>query len=353
MRGEPLTFLEHAAARWRFVTIAAGTAVLAALLAGWLMPPRYTARASILIDAPGGADPRAATAVSPVYLESLRTYEHLALSDSLFAEAVTRLHIRERYPGVALESLKGRVLRVRKIRDTKVLEIEASLGDPKQAQALAQYIAERTVALSRTLEQHADDDLTEGIRARVAAAKAGVEDADRRLAIASAEGTDALRAEVDAAADLEASLRRQLADSKAYLAEDTAARDIDGPAVRARIAELERQLAGVEREMRARQALLGAREARLDSLRQEQKSARAQLDAALARLNEVGAPAGLRSERLKIIDPGIVPERPSYPNRPLFVVAALLISIAASLIYLALAFQFRRSRWNARPLTYR
>ena len=41
-------------------------------------PKRYTATATILIDPPAGGDPRIATAVSTVYLESLKTYELLA-----------------------------------------------------------------------------------------------------------------------------------------------------------------------------------------------------------------------------------------------------------------------------------
>src|SRR5947209_6549185 len=217
LRSGPFEFFEftgYALSRWRFVLIATSTAVIAAAAAGWLLPPRYTASASILIDAPGGLDPRAATAVSPVYLESLRSYEHFASSDSLFAEAIDRLRIREQYPGVPLESLKSRVLTVRKPRDTKILEIGVTLSDPKKAQALAEYLAEKTVALSRTLDQRTDAELTQGIRARVEAATSRLAAADRDSAAAASEGTDALRLEMEAAVDLEARMARDVAEAR-------------------------------------------------------------------------------------------------------------------------------------------
>ena len=46
-----------------------------------------------------------------------------------------------------------------------------------------------------------------------------------------------------------------------------------------------------------------------------------------ARLREARGDAGYRGERLRIIDPGIVPERPSSPNLPLNLVAALLLGL--------------------------
>ncbi len=203
-----LEFADYARRRWRFVGLAVAVAVAAAAIAGWILPSRYTATAIIFIDPP------AATAVSPVYLESLRTYEHFASSDSLFKEAIGRLHIRELYPGVPTEALKTQVLKIEKPRDTKILEISVTLRDPAKAQALAQYLAEKTVALSHSLDRENED--------------------------------------------------------------------------------------------------------------------------------------GQRRERLKIIDPGIVPERRSYPNRPLMMMAALLISLVSSLLYVAVAFHNRRV--GVRPL---
>ena len=48
-----------------------------------------------------------------------------------------------------------------------------------------------------------------------------------------------------------------------------------------------------------------------------------------------------RMLRLRLIDPGIVPQRPSSPNIPLNVFAALLFGAVASVLYLSVAFQSR------------
>lgn len=358
-------FVDYARRRWRFVVIAAAVAVVAATSAGFLLPPRYTATATIFIDSPGGLDPRAATAVSPVYLESLRTYEHFASSDSLFIEAISRLHIREQYPGVPSEALKTQVLKVRKPRDTKVLEISVTLRDPTKAQALAQYIAEKTVVLSRSMDRGAQNDLGEDVRSRLAAARARVSAADREWAeIALREPVDGLQSQLDSAIDLDARTRRDLAEAKAdladYLGQEQALPSAGSDrefnermvrqiaALKARIAELQNQQAAAANAIEAKQVLLGKREIHRESVRQEQNSARIQLDAATVRLDEFSASAGLRGERLKIIDPGIVPERPSFPNRPLMIVSAILISLVSSLLYVAVAFHYRRLR--TRPL---
>src|ERR1700683_787582 len=109
--------LEFARYLWRrraLVAITAATALAMAGAASLLLPARYTATASILIEPPGGNDPRSATAVSTVYLESLKTYERMASSDTLFEHALDDLCIRQRYPGVSTETLKRRILEVSK-----------------------------------------------------------------------------------------------------------------------------------------------------------------------------------------------------------------------------------------------
>jgi uncharacterized protein involved in exopolysaccharide biosynthesis len=358
-------FVDYARRRWRFAAIAVAVAVVAAAGAGFLLAPRYTATATIFIDPPGGLDPRAATAVSPVYLESLRTYEHFASSDSLFLEAIGRLNIREQYPGVPSEGLKAQVLKVRKVRDTKVLEISVTLRDPTKAQALAQYIAEKTVALSRSVDRGAQNDMGEDVRSRFGAAKSRMSAADRESAeIAIGEPVEGLRSQLDSAVDLESRIRRDLAEAKAdladYLGQEQAVPSAGSDrefkermvrqiaALKARIAELQIQEAAAAGAIETKQALLGKRESRRESVKEEQKSARLQLDAATARLEEFSASSGQRGERLKIIDPGIVPERPSFPNRPLMILSAILISLVSSLLYVTIAFHYRRL--HVRPL---
>jgi uncharacterized protein involved in exopolysaccharide biosynthesis len=51
-----------------------------------------------------------------------------------------------------------------------------------------------------------------------------------------------------------------------------------------------------------------------------------------------------RGERLSIIDPGVVPERPSFPNVPLNLAAALLLGLLFPAVYLALEMNFQQHR---------
>src|ERR1700685_1702339 len=108
-------YIDFLRARWRFLGLACGFAIVAALATGLLLPKRYTATATILIDPPAGGDPRMAIAGSPVYLESLKTYELLATNDQLFVRAAAQFHLRDR-DGSPIESLKRRVLQVGKLR---------------------------------------------------------------------------------------------------------------------------------------------------------------------------------------------------------------------------------------------
>src|ERR1700691_5125434 len=142
-------YIDFLHARRKFSIVACGCAILAALATGLLLPKRYTATATILIDPPAAGDPRIATAVSTVYLESLKTYELLATSDQLFMRAVGQFHLRDQDES-PIESLKRRVLKVDKPRDTRVLQLSVTLPDPRTAQAVAQFIAEGAVALSRS-----------------------------------------------------------------------------------------------------------------------------------------------------------------------------------------------------------
>src|ERR1700733_6588843 len=139
-------YVDFLRSRWKFLGLACGVAIVAALATGFLLPKRYTATATILIDPPAGGDPRIATAVSTVYLESLKTYELLAANDQLFVRAVSQFHLRDQ-DASPIESLKRRVLKVDKLRDTRALQISVTLPDPKTAQGVAQFTAERTGGL--------------------------------------------------------------------------------------------------------------------------------------------------------------------------------------------------------------
>ncbi len=262
---EMFRYLDHLRRRWMVIAVAVGVAAALALAAAWLTPARYTATARILIESPAAGDLRASMAVSPVYLESLKSYAVLASGDRLFADAIEHLRLaRSR----SIEQLKNSILKVTIPRNTKVLEIAATLPDPRQAQALAKDIAERTVALARDLAVEADRD-----------------------ALADAQ--------------------KQLDEARAQLEQTQAA-----PA----------KTAGGSAN--------AAPSTKFESLQLA-------LEAAQMHLQEMRSTAGYRAERLKIFDPGVVPERPSWPNVPLMLLAAVMVALAASLLYVTFEFNYR------------
>ena len=92
---EIFRYMSYLRLRWEWIVVSAAVAV--ALAAGHVtLPKQYTATARILIEPPAGTDLRSAMAVSPIYLESLKTYEHFASSDSLFQKALTGSGCTER-----------------------------------------------------------------------------------------------------------------------------------------------------------------------------------------------------------------------------------------------------------------
>src|SRR5437762_14191611 len=117
---DPIEYLSFVRERWKFAAATIAAAVLLTGIACWVLPRSYTATATLVIEPPAGNDPRTATAISPIYLESLKTYEQFASSDSLFAKAVQKFHLLPESGGSTVESLKSRVLRVEKPKDTKV-----------------------------------------------------------------------------------------------------------------------------------------------------------------------------------------------------------------------------------------
>lgn len=356
-----LEFLEYLWRRRVTVAAACAAAVAIAGVASALLPSRYTATASVLIEPPGGNDPRAATAVSPVYLESLKTYELLASSDSLFAHALDDLQLRRKYPSASIESLKRRILSLNKPTNTSILEISATLDDPRQAQALAQYLAEHTVALNARLDEEANQDFLREPRRiydQAVARRARAEKAGGDFARSASVG--ALSKEASAAEDLRTDVETQLARSRAELAEDMARQQspqssadtsnqprwtqIDIAAERARVQELQtqdKQLDGLVSQKE--QALEGLQHTR-EALDAELKAARDAEESAQARLSDVEASSALRGVGLKVLDPSIVPQRASFPNTPLNLVIAFVFSLLASIVFLALRFAYVRVR---------
>ncbi len=351
-------YVEYLRRRWRVVGVACVVAIILSLGISLLLPKRYTATASIIIEPPGSNDVRTATAVSQIYLESLKTYERFATSDSLFASAVEKFHLQE---NGSIESLKRRVLKVAKIRDTKILEIDATLEDPKQAQSLAQFLAEETVKLSRSESLTADRETIEEAQKREADAQLRLERAQKAWASVSVGApVEALQGEIDANVELQSKVREQFVRAQADAAEYQQQAQTNGQFAReqlqsakARASSLERQLQDLDRGIQAQSAALASRTAKRQELQAELRMAQAAVESEAARLRDLRASAGTRGERLRVIDPGIIPQRPSSPNIPLNVGAALLLALLASVVYLSLAFVYRRKPVGFEPAVTR
>lgn len=352
---EPLDafrYIGYLRSRWRVVASSCAAATILALIVSLAMPRQYTATSRIVIEPPAGTDVRAAVAVSPIYLESLRTYEQFASGDSLFQSAVAKLGLRSG----PIESQKKRVLKVSLLRNTRILEISATLPDPRRAQQLAQFLAESTVEMNRGLAAEGDRDIAAAIGQQANELRRRVRDLDAAWAgLLTSEPVQTLEAEAENAATLRAGLDQQISNAELEIADaaDRARGAGAGEAAeirkqessaRARLEQLRRQRDAAARQGHEREKLLAARLARRDRLEAERKAMVAQLTAVETQLREARGGAVYRGERLRLIDPGIVPERPSSPNLPLNAGAALLLGLVLPAFWLAIELSFQQQR---------
>jgi succinoglycan biosynthesis transport protein ExoP len=340
-------YIDYLRLRWRLIAAAGVSAVALSFAVSMLLPKRYTATASIVIEPPAGNDVRTSTAVSPVYLESLRTYERFADSDTLFAGAVEHFHLNVGGNGRSIESLKQQVLKVTKLRDTKILEISVTLAEPVLAQQFVNYVAEETVKLSRSESAATDLDVIGETERLAAESQQKLERAQQAVAAnAAREPSGALQPQIESDVDLLEKIHQSLMDARSDLAEYQEKPDFarEVPGLRARAAELEKRAAELEKRIEQKSTLASQRMAERQRLEIEAKMAQTASESSSARLREVRATAGTRGERLRVIDPGIVPQRPSSPNVALNVVAAFLLTMVALTAYLTLSFAYGRRR---------
>jgi capsule polysaccharide export protein KpsE/RkpR len=331
--------LDRLRARSTMIAVACAVAVTVTFIVSLLLTRQYTAISRIVIEPPAGSDPRASTAVSPIYLESLHSYELFASSDNLFLQAVE--HFGLRHGSEPIDRLKKSVLKADMPRNTKILEIHATLPDARMAHALALYIAEETVKLNQTVSRAGDQELAGEAEKQAAEIRARVEKAEQEWARAMTEGpVDQLKAELDSDEELRSILQRELVESDVSGAEA----DPEGQSARARAERYRRQLESLQRNMAAKQRVLGERSARIERLTMERTAAQTAAKSAEARLQEARAELGFRGERLRIIDPGITPERPSSPNIPLNLLIAFFTAAVLSVLYLVMELSYTAER---------
>jgi uncharacterized protein involved in exopolysaccharide biosynthesis len=356
---DTLVYVGYIRSRWRFVGLSCLVALAVAAAISLATRREFTATARIVIEPPAGADPRAAMAVSPIYLESLKTYEQFAGSDSLFQKSSQRFQLHKVVGPQPIESLKKRVLKVGIIRNTRILEIAATIPDARKAQELAQYIAEETVSLNQSLVGRGGEDLIAGIEKQARDARARLDRDDAEWArLVAGEPIDSLQATISQAGDLRAKLGEQAANARLELA-DAAEREKQASSgeaellrkeqdnARARRAELAQQIDALDRQIADQENVLAQRQSRRDTLEAQRKADQEAEAASESRLREARNDLGYRGERLSIIDPGVVPERPSSPNIALNLLAAGLLGILFPLVYLALSLNIRQNRVRA------
>ena len=333
-------FLHHLRRRWRFVASVCVGALALALVASLILPKRYTATASLVIDPPAGNDPRTSIAVSNTYLESLRDYELFASGDTLLVSALDKFHLRDPQSPEALETIKRRILKVTKLRDTRILQISVTLPDPNQARDVAQFIAQETVRLNRTANRDSDQDLLSEAQRQADEAVAAMERAQAAWSdLDIREPLEPMRAELATLTELRRRVREDLLASRAEAGEFAARGGERVAGAKARVEALEKQDADIAHQIEVKSAQLSRRSARDDEARQRLSVAQENYHALTARLREVRNTSGLRGERLRVIDPGVAPERPSSPILILNLALALAVGLIGSITWLALTFR--------------
>ena len=269
--------------------------------------------------------------VSPIYLESLKTYEEFAASDSLGSKKPsTSSTCASRWARSRSNRSRSMCSKVAIVRNTRILEVEATLPDARMAQQLAQFLAESTVNLSRSLATEADQDLIRGMSQQEEETRASLERIEANWAAAAFRraGIRSASRHGEDTAELRGTLEQQALSTEQEIA-DAADRQKTGSEAEkqearkestnasARLDEMRKQLQTIDQQAKEHERLLAQRLTDRDRVASARGAAQAALTAIEARFREARAESGYRGERLRVIDPGVVPERPSAPNMPL------------------------------------
>jgi len=219
------------------------------------------------------------------------------------------------------------------------------------------------VELSRASSSEGDQELLAGLERQENDIRADLEKTEAAWSEAfSREPTAGLEAAIEEGASQRSTLEEQIQGQEVEIAglEDRMkGGDAGGEMAkeasnaRARTVELRRQLADLNSRMAEREKVLGARQAHHDQLEADRKAGQTALASIESRLRDARSERGSRGERLQVIDPGIVPERPSSPNIPLNVAVALLAGLALPILFFTWQFSFQEERVSWEPAVYR
>ncbi len=333
--------LRHLGRNWAVFASAVAAAAVLAFVGSILTPNRYRAETRLLIEAPTGSDPRSALVISPVYIDSLKSYALMASSDELFEQAVGELGLRDAVNPEPLSTLKASILEVEVLGNTKILSIRATLRDAQKAQALALYLAEATIERNQEL-QAAGGRLRAGAANEARdAAVSGVSEIEAELLAASRQRPVAgLEVEVEMLTAERESLREELRlvqrGSTALIPGETPAASVEP--LEARVARLRSEIKRLDAELREKTIRLSSAIALHDAIEDRLTAAREILSEANARLADESAAQPTRGERLQILDRGVVPDRPSSPQVGVNVIVASALALVLSLLFVTLRF---------------
>jgi uncharacterized protein involved in exopolysaccharide biosynthesis len=332
--------------RWRFLAVVVAGAGVVTFAVSELLPRRYTAISTVLIDPPGTNDPRAAMVVNPTYLDSLRTFERFFTSDTLFQQAAQRFHLDAGNGGIT--ALRNSVLKVAVQHDTRVLEVSATLPNPKDALALVQYITDQSINASHEEALAADRDTVRNVTEEFEHARVRFEKARAEWELAARQGTpETLQGEVTADIALQSEFSRLRVQAEAEAAEwRIRARDGDAQdrqsstvltnAASARASEYGKRERELAEEVSTKRKLLAEVGERHVVATSEFDAARKAYEVALGRVRDFSALNGLRSEHMRVIDPGVEPRQPSSPRVLLNTIAASLLAVCFAVAWLNL-----------------
>lgn len=113
---------------------------------------------------------------------------------------------------------------------------------------------------------------------------------------------------------------------------------------RARQRQTELEKSTLEKRVAEKSAELAALDVRRETAAAQLSNADGRFHDLEKREMEMSVTAGLRTEQLRVVDPGIVPQRPSFPNIPLTLGAALVLSLMAALGWLTLQYGIARQK---------
>ncbi|HZU24844.1 MAG TPA: hypothetical protein VFA04_04940 [Bryobacteraceae bacterium] len=334
--GIPASTLASVAARWRFLAAVIGATAILVFAVSELLPRRYTAVTTVIIDPPAASDARTGSMLNPAYLDSLRTFEHFFTSDALFQDAAQRFHLDTRNQDI--DRVRARVLKVKQQHETRILEVSVTLGDPETAWKLAQFITQRSIAESREHAISVDRDSMSNLSAEVDKARAEMERAEADWREATQNDTpESIQAALDSEVSLESDIRTHQNEAAADREEwqvraregqvtDRAYAQVQARAAEARRDDYAKQRAQLDAEITADRRRLAEKTARLALASARLDMTRKAFESAQTRLRDFDAIAGMRSERMRMIDPGVIPRRPSFPNVPLNTLAGIILA---------------------------